>query len=152
MDQPLAGRAIPISQPPQPARGDHERNNPHQDDQKGPYATSWPFFASRGLGAELVHQAVGNHSNGKQDADGDDDHVVQVAEDRHKVGDEINRAERVGGHAGCKNFRVPRNTGISSGDPHGDDVAFDRPRPFLRSLEHTKLYPSANLFARRDDS
>ena len=53
-----------------------------------------------GPAAKIGHHRLGNQLHRRPDAERQDQKIVQIAEDRNEVGNEVDRAERVGRHQG----------------------------------------------------
>src|SRR5262249_11840690 len=77
-----------------------------------------------------------NQPHRQQDPGRNDHEIVQVAENRDEIGNQINRAERVRRDANRNHLRIPRNARIAGGDPDRNRIAFDVPRPLPRALQH----------------
>ena len=54
---------------------------------------------------------------------------MEVAKDRNKVWNEINRADRISHDRECDGFGVPRRSRVAPGDVKSNDVPLDRSRP-----------------------
>ena len=60
-----------------------------------------------GLAAAIGHDVRGDQLQGQGDAQRDDDQVVQIADDRDEVGDQVNRTEGVGDDGSGEGTRIP---------------------------------------------
>ena len=59
--------------------------------------------------------------------------IVEVAEDRDEVRNEVDRAQRISRDRRRDRLGVPGDTPVPPGDPQGDDVALQRARPLLQA-------------------
>ena len=62
-----------------------------------------------------------NQLDRKENAERDDDQVIEVAKDKHKVRNDINGGEGIGGHTGSDGFCMPGHARIAGGKVKGMD-------------------------------
>ena len=79
--------------------------------------------------AVLGHDLGRDQADHERDAQGHQDHVIQIAHDRNEVGNEIDRRERIAGNQGGQGLRIPGHAGIAPREVERVDVALDQARP-----------------------
>lgn len=123
-------RNCPLASPARPKQPNEERRDgqPYEDD--GDHAgPACRLLASGRFGSELPHQVIRDELHGEQNAGRDDNHVVQVAEHRDEVRDEVNRAERISGDGTGRELRVPGCAPVAGCQPKGNHVPLHVARP-----------------------
>ena len=81
--------------------------------------------------ARLRHDRRWNQLDRQENPRRDDDEVVQVAENRHEIGNEVDRAEGVAGDRRRQCLRIPGSPWITTGEIERICIAFDRARSGL---------------------
>ena len=122
--------------------GDRPYDNSGPDEQNqasGRPIDRFPVHGERlRLFAAVGHDGWGNELQGNPDAERNENQVVDVSQDRHEIGHEVNRTERVGNDAGGEPFRVPGRSRIAAGEPERDDVLFQCAGPFPKGMKHDR--------------
>jgi hypothetical protein len=72
----------------------------------------------------------------QQDRQRQQDHVVQVTEDRNEVRDQVDGRERVGGNGQRDRLGIPGGARVMGGEPEGVNIPPDRPRPVVDPSQH----------------
>jgi len=106
---------------------DDQNQSPDPQHEPEPVSALRPVQGSACTVPTLRHHRGWNESDCKNDARGDKDQVVQVAEDGDEVRDEIDRAERVGSDACRQSLGVPRSAWIASGEKQRVGIALQVP-------------------------
>jgi hypothetical protein len=63
------------------------------------------------------------------DADRNEDQVVEIAEDRDEVGYQVDRRQCIGRDRARRQLRIPGHTAVTRRQPQDDDVSLDAPCP-----------------------
>src|SRR5262245_1306961 len=82
----------------------------------------------------LRHDLWWNKPNDEQDAEGNQDDVIEVAQERNEVRDEIDGRQRVSGNGDGQGFRIPGDARIATRKIEGMNIAPERPRPCLQAV------------------
>ena len=86
----------------------------------------------------LCHHFVGDHLRDEVDPQGDENQVIEVAQNRDEIGDEVNGAEGVGDDTGGKELGVPGDSGIFVGEIYRVQLLFELYGPALPCLERVR--------------
>src|SRR5262249_38485197 len=84
----------------------------------------------------LRHDLGRNQPDDEHNAQWHNDHIVQIAENRHEVGNQVNRRERIASNADSKRLGVPRYTRIPRRQIDRVHISFDRTCPLSRFPNH----------------
>lgn len=98
-------------------------------------ATSRTFSAFFRDRPEFSKKRRGDQTNGDSNADGNDQQVVEVAQHRNEIRDQINRGKRIGGDAARYNLRQYWRSPVPCGKPQRYHVPLQRARPRLQLLQ-----------------
>src|SRR5216683_2982742 len=93
-------------------------------------------------GAILNHDLFGNQPHHKPDAEGHDDQIVEITDDRNEVRNEVDRRERISGSGNSEKFGIPRHTRIARSEIDCVTVAVEPARPSFHTREHEVLLKS----------
>lgn len=129
---------IPIAQPGSQDRGD----DPDQHNHHGGGATLRADGDLFRFQAELGHQRAGDERYSRHDPDWHHDKVVQVAEDRYEVWNEIDWRKSIGGNHPGQKLRIPGRAPIACRQPESDDVALDPLRPRFQASQQLETFLS----------
>src|SRR5262245_66139993 len=77
-----------------------------------------------------------NQSDHDENAQGHNDDVVHIAQDRHEVGNQINGRERIAGNTKSQRLGVPRHARIARRPIDRVHVPFGKTCPLSRALNH----------------
>ena len=88
-------------------------HHPHHEDEGGAHITRRALLALLyGRASKFFAQGRGNETYGEDNAERHDDHIIQIPEDRDKIGDEVDRTQRIRGDTGRHDLGVPGHAGI----------------------------------------
>lgn len=119
------------------AEGNDDRRGgqryPYDDDEDGGHAVDGFAIGGGCSGAfAAIFEHVGrDHAYRQGDAEGNQDEVVQVAENGDGVGDQVYRAERVAHDDRREHSGVQRHPRVPIGEVQRVDLGFQAPRPAL---------------------
>lgn len=112
------GTSLVAPPPPQKEGAAHPRG----DDGRGGDPPTYRERLSRSALPALSQDLAGNHAEHYRDSQRDQNHVVQISENRNEIGNQVNRTERVGDDDCSQRFRIPRHTGIVTGQVERADL------------------------------
>jgi hypothetical protein len=97
---------------------------------EGEPAVAARFLVAGGVPLVGLCAAVGQHMRWQNpdkqpDSGGNDEYVIEIANDGDEIRDQINRAERVGGDSAGQGAGVPWRVGMLEREPQGHDVTFE---------------------------
>src|SRR5450631_4444242 len=93
-------------------------------------------------GAILGHDLFGNQPHHKPDPQGHDDQIVEIADDRNEVRNEVDRRKRISGNGNSEKFGIPWHTRIARSEIDRVTVAVEPARPSFDTREHEVLLKS----------
>ena len=88
------------------------------------------------VGAMLGEDGGRDEAHGEQYAERHEDEIVEVAEHRNEIRNEIDRRQRVGGDGERHRLGVPRHARIARRQVERMHVALDVARPAAQALHH----------------
>ena len=71
--------------------------------------------------SKFSHQIGRDQPHVEHDAERNNDQIVEVAKDRNKVRNEVNRADRICDDRECDGFGMPRRSRVAPGDVKGNE-------------------------------
>src|SRR5438445_5020033 len=113
------------------------RGDPDRDDNKcgnAAHGTSARHFLLRPRPA-LLQNRKRNHPDREHDPERDQYEIVEVSQDRNKVRDEVDGAERVGHDARAHELRVPWRARMACGEPKDESLALEVARALFEAGE-----------------
>ena len=123
-----------------------ESDNPHADDQgkADPSQSSIVCRLPRPF-AILGQELLWNRLEGEEDAERNNHEIVEEAEDRNEIRDEVEGTQCIGDREEDKEAAVPGDSRVPVGIGEGDDLPPKRLRPFPKPLLHTAAPPPLRL-------
>lgn len=129
------GRLVSRGYRPERPNQESRTPDPKCDDGEGCHPADRPLDSDIGLSSKLDHEVRWHHPDSKQDGERQQDHFVEISENRNEIGDEVDGRKRVGGNDRTEHLSIPGNAGITCCDPERNDIPFDAPRPALGSAQ-----------------
>src|SRR6266487_1239560 len=83
----------------------------------------------------LLQNRSRDHSDRKHDPERDQYEIVEVSQDRNKVRDEVDGAQRIGYDARDQKLRVPGRAGVARGEPEDESLALEASRALFEAGE-----------------
>src|SRR6185312_16964206 len=108
---------------------DGSQDQPKRDNHRRRHTRACPTRDAPGRGAMLRHDLGRDQLNGKDDAERDDNEIVEQAEHRDKIGNEVEGRKRVARNSGSKGFCVPRDARVTCRQVKGARISLDTARP-----------------------
>ena len=108
---------------PEPKGNQHVENN----DDPGGDKSQWlvDAWSVGGVLARLDHDLWRDEFEGEPDAQWQEDQIVEIAQDRDEIGDQVNGAEGIGDDQDCKGFGNPRRARVEHGEVERGYVALE---------------------------
>src|SRR5882672_1534009 len=131
-----------------PHRREHREREPHEHDEPRPEAPQ-PGSAEPELRrprAAFGHHLRRHHLHREHDRERQQYDLVNEAEHRDEVRDEIDRAERVGDDRREEGLRVPRRARVARGEVEREDLGLERPCALLEALDQRHVNPPPGCF------
>jgi hypothetical protein len=125
-----------------PTRTQCRQNQPDTNNDRGSDGTGRPCNR-RGVlcaCATLREHAWRDQLYGDRDSEWDQYKIVQVAQHRHKIRNQVDRTKRVGDDAGDEQLRMPRRLRVASGEIKNMRLRLEMTYPFLEFLEHNSVF------------
>src|SRR5439155_15727046 len=132
-----------------PQRAQSRRGDPDRDDDKcgnAAHGTGARHLLLRPRPA-LLQNRKRNHPDREHDPERDQYEIVEVSQDRNKVRDKVDRAQRIGHDARDQELRVPGRAGMARGEPKDESLALEVARALFKAGEqrHRRGYtPTLN--------
>src|ERR1051326_1270133 len=138
----MSGREQAVAGPPR-------QDNAKEPAEDGPGCRDAAYWSIQGLWRLPVfrHDLERNQLDRDQNPDRYNDNVVQIAENRDEIRDQVNGRKRITGNAHGQRVGIPRHARITSGEIDRVHVSFDTASPLSRSLDHRVLAPYTILRA-----
>src|ERR1700730_2592657 len=84
----------------------------------------------------LNHDLVGNERHHQPDAERHDDQIVEIADDRNEIWNEVDRRKRISGNGDREKFDIPWHTRVAGGEIDRVGVSAEPARPDFQTREH----------------
>lgn len=111
--------------PDQPAAQKDGCGTPYQDENSGSGDADRTGGNVGRLQAKFGHQGWFNQLDHQKDAERNDDDIVEIADDRDKIRDQVDWRKRIGRKREGQQLGIPWRARIAGGKPEGKGVAFD---------------------------
>lgn len=110
--------------------------SPNAGNYDGGNAADWPLLGRRRQVAMFSHDRRRNQPDDKQDSQRDQDYVVQIAQHRDEIWNEIDWRKGIASDDDRYRFRIPRYAGIAAREVKCMHVALDSARPAFQTVSH----------------
>jgi len=114
----------------------NDDDQPDSDYHYGAGAADRPSLLKKlfGLAPGFRHDFGRYHFYGQGDAEGRYNQIIQVAKNRDEIGNQIDRAESIGGHQTQKGFGIPGDARVTGGQVEGIGFPFKGMRAAHQSV------------------
>lgn len=85
---------------------------------------------------EYVRRHQAHH---QPDAQWQQNHIVQITENRNEVGDQVDGAQGIGHHDDGQHLGKHRRAGVPTAEPQHHDLSLEGLGPILDALQHLRL-------------